>query len=555
MQLSHWYGGFGYQEVHADQHAIIIHPDNSQKIIFGNDGGVYLSEDGGNIISGRNSGYNVTQFYSCAIHPEAGNNYFLAGAQDNGTQQFNNTQGIINTYEVTGGDGAFCHISESDPTIQLTSYVYNNIYFSSNGGNGFQRITYDNSGRFINPSDFDSQSNILYSAKDENNIKRTIINNGNISESDISISLGSKASNIKVSPFTENTILVGTGAGRIFKINSSDQDSPSIIELTGTNLPYGYISCIEFAENEDKIAISFSNYGISSIWETTDGGLTWFNKEGNLPDMPVRWLLYNPSNNNQVVLATEVGVWVSNNFSESSPSWQSSNSGLANVRVDMLQIRNSDKLLIAATHGRGLFSSDAFQNSPLIDISLDEIQVDVEPGGYSIENFSIFNIGDEGSVLPYEINTIYTNRNTADVEIISYFGDWLVDNSVTLWPCPDANGIIELGTKFTATDNIDLLNGVEFNWWDYIGYPNITISIYESDDSGNPGQQIGSTNIPVENINTNTEWTYVNLEDLNLSFNSGESFFITYIVNNGNSENGLDILVDTGGQGEYRSFW
>ena len=554
VQLSHWYGGFGYQEVHADQHAIVVHPNNSQKIIFGNDGGVFLSQDGGNVISSRNSGYNVTQFYSCAIHPVAGNNYFLAGAQDNGTQQFNNTQGIVNTYEATGGDGAFCHISESDPMIQLTSYVYNNVYYSSNGGGAFQRITYDNSGRFINPSDFDSESNILYSAKDENNIKRTNITNGNISESTISISLGSNVSNVKVSPFSDNTIFVGTGAGRLFKITSADQVSPLILEITGSNFPYGYISCIEFAENENRIAVTFSNYGVPSIWETLDGGSNWSNKEGDLPDMPVRWLMYNPNNYTETLIATEIGVWVSQNFSDSSPNWHSSNSGLANVRVDMLQIRNNDKLVIAATHGRGLFSSNAFQFAPVAEISTEAIEANVLPGGYYTGNFSISNIGVEGSVLSYQINTIYGNRDATDVEIISYFGDWIVDNSVTLWPCPDVNGIIEWGTKFTATDNIGLLHGVEFNWWSFTGYPNVTILIYGEDGSGNPGQQIGSVDIAVEDISTNADWTYVNLEELNLSFNSGEVFFISYRVNNGNSENGLDILVDNGGQGEYRSY-
>ena len=43
-----------------------------------------------------------------------------------------------------------------------------------------------------------------------------------------------------------------------------------------------------------------------------------------------------------------------------SPTWAANNTGLSNVRVDMFQYRNSDKTLIAATHGRGLFSSDVF---------------------------------------------------------------------------------------------------------------------------------------------------------------------------------------------------
>jgi hypothetical protein len=43
IQLSHWYGGFGFQEVHADQHIAIFEPGNSSVIYFGNDGGIYRS--------------------------------------------------------------------------------------------------------------------------------------------------------------------------------------------------------------------------------------------------------------------------------------------------------------------------------------------------------------------------------------------------------------------------------------------------------------------------------------------------------------------------------
>ncbi|MBK7426613.1 MAG: hypothetical protein IPI60_06105 [Saprospiraceae bacterium] len=38
----------------------------------------------------------------------------------------------------------------------------------------------------------------------------------------------------------------------------------------------------------------------------------------------------------------------------------STESGLANTRVDMLQVRKSDNFLIAATHGRGLLHALLF---------------------------------------------------------------------------------------------------------------------------------------------------------------------------------------------------
>ena len=73
--------------------------------------------------------------------------------------------------------------------------------------------------------------------------------------------------------------------------------------------------------------------------------------------MPVRWALFNPLNRSEVLLATEVGIWKTTDISASSPSWVKANTGMGNVRVDMLQYRASDNTIAAATHGRGLFTS------------------------------------------------------------------------------------------------------------------------------------------------------------------------------------------------------
>ena len=358
-QISHWYGGFELDYVHADQHSFAFRPGNPNTVVFGNDGGLHMTTDAGDHFTAKNSGYNVTQFYSCALHPNAGEYYFLAGSQDNGTQQFDSA-GIDSTKEVTGGDGAYCFIDKTDPAdIQITSYIFNNYYLSSDGFQTYTSLSseYDNTGRFINPADYDDNSNILYSASGEDSLKRTFgIDNADYIEIN---SNSVKASHIRVSQFTDNTIFIGTGAGRLFKVTDAD-DVPSISEITGDDFPTGYISCIELGDSENQILVTFSNYGVISVWETSDGGTTWTDKEGDLPDMPVRWALYNPDNRHEVILATEVGVWSTTDFNSASPVWTASNSGLANVRTDMLQIRDSDHFVIAATHGRGLFSTTGF---------------------------------------------------------------------------------------------------------------------------------------------------------------------------------------------------
>src|SRR5690606_22500237 len=121
-------------------------------------------------------------------------------------------------------------------------------------------------------------------------------------------------------------------------------------EITPLNFPISSISSIEFGLNENEILVTFFNYGSSANIFYTANGTSWASKDGNIPDMPIRWGLINPKNTNEVILATEVGVWSTSNFSASSPTWISSNSGLANVRVDMLQMRSNDFEVMASTY-------------------------------------------------------------------------------------------------------------------------------------------------------------------------------------------------------------
>ncbi len=378
-QISHWYGGFTYPYVHADQHSMAFKPGSSTEVIFGHDGGVTRSTNitsSSPSFSSLNNGYNVTQFYACAIHPTAGTDYFLGGTQDNGSQQFS-TAGMNSTVEATGGDGAFCFIDQTNSSYQITSYVYNSFWRSTNGGFSFQnpRMQSDfNTGRFINPADYDDQQDVLFSARTSSTINRITNVGGSPSVSSFSVSgMSSLASALRVSPYTttSTTLFVGTGGGDLYKITNADGSSPSSSSIGGS-LPSGYISCIEIGANENQILVTYSNYGLTSVWYTSNGGLTWSNKEGSLPDMPVRWALFNPNDRNEVILATEVGVWSTTNFNNVNPAWTPSNSGLSNVRVDMLQIRDSDGEIIAATHGRGLFSGSFAQvvATPVADFRL-----------------------------------------------------------------------------------------------------------------------------------------------------------------------------------------
>jgi hypothetical protein len=113
------------------------------------------------------------------------------------------------------------------------------------------------------------------------------------------------------------------------------------------------------------ILVTLSNYGVTSVFESKNGATSFSSIEGNLPDIPVRWGMFVPASASidgispgGILLGTEVGVWSTVTPSGTATVWTPQNTGFPNVRTDMLRYRGSDGLLAAATHGRGLFTSN-----------------------------------------------------------------------------------------------------------------------------------------------------------------------------------------------------
>ncbi|WP_299452193.1 PKD domain-containing protein [uncultured Microscilla sp.] len=379
-RITNWVGALADSYAHADQHAMMFRPGFNNELLIGTDGGVFLSQDvtaSSPTFFERNRNYNVTTFYSVTMKNEKNSNYIIAGAQDNGSLRTTDL-GIGAGYEVTGGDGAYCFIDQNNSDIQITSYVYNSYRLSQDGGKSFKSISDETSkGRFINPTEYDSNTDILYAAGGLNELTR--IQNisgtpGNLETLTLSMN-NRQITHIKASPYTANRLFVGVrifdGEGKIYRIDNAHTANPSVTEITGTYAGShgGWISSIDVGASDNQLLATFSNYGVNSVYETLDGGTNWSNKNGNLPDMPVRWGLYNPNNRAEVLLATEVGVWSADNFTASSPVWEPTNTGLANVRCDMITYRSADGTVAVATFGRGVFTTNIFSTITSADFS------------------------------------------------------------------------------------------------------------------------------------------------------------------------------------------
>ena len=363
---------FGKQIVHSDQHAIVFGPGN--KMLFGNDGGVYYSGNSGTTTTARIKDYNVTQFYSVGVAPSNTTESFAAGAQDNGTQQFHNKgAGVRDSYKSQGGDGGSTDYNQVAGNYYISNYVYNqSINQRGLTGNYMKGLDNDSSsdrnGDFINQQGLDSNLNILYTnyttrpsgGTPTYQIRRYKIQAFGVNRfnmTDPLLTSGGAPVAFKVSPFTTNTtkLLVGTVFGDLLQVNNANVNAASWSSIGDSNF-VGSISDIEYGATENDIFVTMHNYGVENIWYTSNGGTTWAAKEGNLPDMPVKCILQNPLDTNQVIVGTELGVWYTGNFSDASPSWASAFNGMSNVKVTDLDLRAAGNKVFAATYGRGVFS-------------------------------------------------------------------------------------------------------------------------------------------------------------------------------------------------------
>ncbi len=380
-KISSWVGTSG-QYVHADNHKVLWY-DNGNKLLFGCDGGLHFSSDKGVTIRDRNVGLRIKQFYSCAIHPNT-TNYFLAGAQDNGGHQFSNP-GLSSTVEVTGGDGCGVVIDQLTPANQFSNYVFNVFNRSTNSGAAWSGVGFYKGtnlaasyfGSFINPLDYDNTNKIIYAGGDGGEFFRWTTATttpagdyfvggtpafpaGASIVSSITNFAGAQVSAVTVAPTTANRVYFGTNGGKVVYIDGANVVASGAAGINiSTGLPGGTVSCINFGTTESNMITSFSNYGVASVWVSSDGGTNWTSLDNNgvnLPDMPVRWCMFYPGDNTKAILGTETGVWETTLINGTTTVW-TANTTFPTVRTDMLKYRSADGTLIAATHGRGLWST------------------------------------------------------------------------------------------------------------------------------------------------------------------------------------------------------
>lgn len=349
--------------VHPDQHGAFVVP-NGGPVYFANDGGVVRSTNGGTTFENLNQTLTLAQFNGVSLHPVDPTIAF-GGTQDNGTMR---AKGSVVWSDRIGGDGGFNLVHATDPTKVFATREYANMHYSETTGDTFANPNPCTT--LLDCATGDGKETMAFYAPiaAAPNAPDTIFFGSNRVWA--STTFGKKAdgwtARSPAAVFGSGGTLrvlraVGDGNGVLWAGASTGEilfstDGGATFADRNKDLPKGIITDIETVSADGLAAyVTMGGFwGLPSrhVFRTNDGGQTFTNVSGNLPDVPVRTIAVDPTDPSGLFVGTDVGVFRSTN---GGAAWVSFNQGLPNVSVSELKFHPVSGDLVASTYGRGMF--------------------------------------------------------------------------------------------------------------------------------------------------------------------------------------------------------
>lgn len=446
-----WIGGYTpannsyalYTNHHPDQHSFVFYPSDPDQVISGNDGGLQYTADVQSTDNATypitwtplNNGYLTTQVYAVSVGPQ---DQILAGLQDNGTWLTLSTDSEVDWTSPFSGDGAYSAFA-SDGATRYMSSQNANIYRightdaddpTPNSYTLFTPNSYSTS-LFITPFYLDpNDDDIFYLGGTSALWVNTSASTGTASTGWKTISL-SGISGV-VSEFGvvgSGTTYLGTSGGQIYKVEDVTAATPVVSNISPSGLS-GYVSGIGVnEENADELLAVVSNYSVKSIYHTTDGGANWTHVSGNLeentdgsgsgPSVRTARIL---GDGRLYLVGTSVGMFTTGDLDGDDTSWEQEDiDQLGAVVVDHIVVRNSDNLVVAGTHGNGVYS--AYMPAAPIDLAI--ASIDGPAGGVLGTESVVVTVSNNGTATQstyevyYSINDVLQQTETVNSSLIS----------------------------------------------------------------------------------------------------------------------------------------
>jgi photosystem II stability/assembly factor-like uncharacterized protein len=387
---------YGIPGMHGDLHALWIDPANPNLLINGNDGGLVVSYDKGKTWRSFTSGIGqlpLCQFFNVS-YDMATPFHVYGSMQDHGSYR-----GVVNvnrgpkgdqpaTFQAVdftgsvGGEGSTHAVNTEDNATVYASSFYGNLdradMSKPMGGRGGASNTVNVAptaakgepplrGQWMAPTILSPfNQDIVYHGMQY--VFRSV--NRGTSWDRISADLTYNDEKtmgdipyhtlyaLSESPKKFGLTYAGTDDGRAWVTKNG---GATWTEIGKGLVPRKWISRI-VASQYDEATVYLTQNGkrdddfAPDVWKSTDYGTTWKSIVGNIPLGPVNVIREDPTDAKILYVGTDTGVYVSQ---DGGASWVVLGANLPSVYVHDLIVHPREKVVVIATHGRGMWAIDA----------------------------------------------------------------------------------------------------------------------------------------------------------------------------------------------------
>lgn len=374
-------------EIHTDQHALAML--NANTWFVGNDGGAWATTTAGASWKDLNATLNTLQFYSVAPDQHTPG-VWIGGSQDNGTAKLSGSG--LSWTRWFWGDGGFTATNPSVASQYFTENYDIGVWRSDQSGtdtgndltdvvdNG---IIADASGFYVpfivrpppNTASLMLGTCRVWAGPDDDTGSPVAGANGWFAYSNDLTTGGSGAGTCGDNGSYITAVAAAAGNPAIAWAVTDDGNVEKTTNFTAaaanapatwTNMATATLpSQAAFSSvainplDPDTVYVGVQGFGTGHVFKTSDGGSSWTDISGNLPDAPVNWVLIDPlAPNHNLYVASDLGVFVATDGGVMNEQWMQTGQGLPDTAVLQLALSPASwpqRELVAATHGRGMW--------------------------------------------------------------------------------------------------------------------------------------------------------------------------------------------------------
>jgi len=340
-----------WADCHTDMHHIVHSPYNHSNLFNANDGGIFVSHDGGNNWDPSSDGLGSTECYHGAMSPYV-TNMISIGTQDNGELYYNGTW-LTNRGGDWGAKSAFDY------------QVYNRVWYLS----GERRIVSGGDVSWNPPFVPGGNGNDVEIAFTPSNTNIAFVGQTDVWRSDdISLNppvwtqvtnVNHQVKAIAISATDANDVWVVLNNAQLLHSTNALSAAPVFIPVAAPAATNNRASIALVKNHPDTFYISCN----SNVYRTANGGASWTNITANLPNVNILKIYHDDySTNEKVYVGSNIGVYY---HTDTSASWLDYSQGLPTICgiQDFMMINDGspNSRLRVAYYGRGVWETEPDQ--------------------------------------------------------------------------------------------------------------------------------------------------------------------------------------------------